>query len=102
MLIDGGVCAHGPRTRRYERLGASDEFSSFAMKVAEYSYLPHHEGNGRPVVIPERADYPGWTKMPETPWQGSYAGAPIYVAGQVNRLMNADQWIPGFSRPDRF
>ena len=95
MLIDGAY-ARMVRTRGYERLGASDEFSSFAMKVADTATFRIMKETGAPLVIPRTADYPGWTKMPETPWQGSYAGAPIYVGGQVIGFLNADSGIPGF------
>ncbi|MBN1135087.1 MAG: GAF domain-containing protein [Anaerolineae bacterium] len=95
MLIDGEY-ARMVRTRGYERLGTASSFSSFALRITNTSTFRVMQQTGAPLLIPNTADYPGWVQMPETPWLGSYAGAPIYVGGQVIGFLNADSSTPDF------
>ena len=95
MLIEGEY-ARMVRSRGYERLGAPSDFSSFALKMTDAPAFRVMRETGAPEVIPRTADYPGWIRMPETPWLGSYAGAPIYVGGQVIGFLNADSGTPDF------
>ncbi len=93
MLIEGEY-ARMVRSRGYDRLGASNGFASLAVKIADTSTLRIMQETGAPLVIPRTEDYPGWVQMPETPWLGSYAGAPIYVGRQVIGFLNADSSTP--------
>ena len=95
MLIDGED-ARMVRSRGYRRLGAPDRFSSLALKIADMPAFRIMQETGKPLVIPRTEGYPGWLRLPETPWLGSYAGAPIYVGGQVIGFLNADSGTPGF------
>ena len=90
MLIDGEY-ARMVRSRGYERLGAPSEFSSLSLKMADTPAFRAMQETGTPLVIPKTEDYPGWMRLPETPWLGSYAGAPIYVGGQV---IGSQTWCP--------
>jgi GAF domain-containing protein len=95
MLIEGEY-ARMVRTRGYERLGAPSGISSFALKIADTTTFRVMQETGTSLVIPNTEEYPGWIRMPESPWLGSYAGAPIYVGGRVIGFLNADSSTPGF------
>ncbi len=95
MLIEGEY-ARVVRSRGYERLGAPDGLSALALKIADTPTFRIMRETGTPIVIPRTADYPGWIQPPETPWLGSYAGAPIRVGGQIIGFLNADSDTPDF------
>lgn len=95
MLIDGEY-ARMVRTRGYDRFGASSKINSLAVKITDTSSFRVMQETGKPLVIPRTEDYPGWIRLPETPWVGSYAGAPIRVGGKVIGFLNADSNTPDF------
>jgi len=94
MLIDGEYVRMA-RSRGYEQLGTPGGLASLALKMADTPAFRTMRETGVPLVIPRTEDYPGWVRLPETPWLGSYAGAPIHVGGQVIGFLNADSSAPG-------
>jgi diguanylate cyclase (GGDEF)-like protein/PAS domain S-box-containing protein len=54
---------------------------------------------GRPTVVPDTLADAKWVRIPGAEWVRSYAGAPIFIKGQVVGCLNLDSATPGFFTP---
>lgn len=67
--------------------------------VQELANLTQMVSTGRPLVIPDTANYPGWIVFSESAWVRSNVGAPISVQGRTVGFINLDSATPGFFQP---
>ena len=58
--------------------------------------LGQMRATGKPVLVPDTANHPGWEASPELGWLRSYVGAPIMVRGALVGVLNVDSASPGF------
>lgn len=86
------------RWRGYERFG--QEIRLVRLPLANTPSLQQMYRTGRPQVIPDTENYPGWVQGPEVGWVRSYAGAPIRVRDRVIGFLNADSATPNFYRQE--
>lgn len=49
---------------------------------------------GKPVIIADAQQEPGWVRMPETTWVHSYLGAPVFAAGELIGFLSLDSATP--------
>ena len=80
----------------YEQFGAEELLHQLRLPISQMVTLREMKETGRSVVIPDTANYPGWTVMPELSWLRSYVGAPIMARGQLVGVLNVDSATPGF------
>jgi signal transduction histidine kinase len=95
MLVEGDA-VRVVNSMGYERFGAQDLLEDLRLPMDSMITIRQMQETGRPIVIPDTADYPGWSTLPELDWLRSYVGAPIIARGQLVGLLNVDSATPGF------
>ncbi len=95
MLIENGT-VRIIRWRGYERFGAEEFVSQFAIPISKFPCLQRMQETREPLVVPDTSLYPGWVHVPVQDWLRSYAAAPIVARGEVIGFLNVDSAIPGF------
>ncbi len=66
------------------------------MPLSDFANLREMVETGRPVLLSDTWDYPGWVKLPFVDWIRSAASAPIVVAGKVTGFLILNSAVPGF------
>jgi PAS domain S-box-containing protein len=94
FLIDEGTArvVHGRGFE--ERFLPVEKLLGLRFSITEYSNLRQMFEMGRPVIIPDTMNHPGWYVLTETQWIRSYVGAPIRVEGKVIGFLNLDSTAP--------
>ncbi len=64
--------------------------------VAETVNLKQMLETGKPLVIDDVNEFPGWVHTPQTLWIRAHLGTLIRVKGQVIGFLNVDSATPGF------
>jgi diguanylate cyclase (GGDEF)-like protein len=62
--------------------------------------LAEMQATRRPLIIPDRAHYPGWVSSPGTENLHSWAGAPVMSNEDVIAFVTLAHHQPGFYRPE--
>ncbi len=52
--------------------------------------------DGKPLLIPNTEEYPGWDPIPGTEWVRSYVATPLVVEDNVIGFLNLDHEVPNF------
>ncbi len=91
-LIKNGA-ARVVRERGYKENGVKPEALSFS--VTETATLRHMTKTRQPLVIPDVHTFPGWVDVPEERWIRAYAGAPIFLEGELIGFLNLNSATPG-------
>ncbi len=101
MMVEGRR-ARVARARGFESLGptAVQEASTFSFNIATTANLRRMYETGRPLIIPDTADYPNWVLLESTRRTRSNAGAPISVQGEIIAFFSLDKTEPDFYRPE--
>ncbi len=95
MLIEAGA-ASNVRTRGFAERGLEAFVHSFNLPVFDTPDLNAMIVTGKPIVIQETRDFPGWVAFPETSWIRSSVKAPIRIKDEIIGFLNLDSSTPGF------
>jgi len=95
MLLEGDSV----RVVRYRFMPAYERYNpttDIHFSLESIPNLQRMASTGRPVVIADTRNHPGWVVHPAADWIRSYAGAPMRVRGQIVGFLNVDSATPGF------
>jgi diguanylate cyclase (GGDEF)-like protein len=95
MLVEKGI-ASVIRGQGYAERDLEGALKALRWKVEDIPVFRQMSETAQPVVIPDTLDYADWKTFPESEWVHSYAGAPIFVKGQLVGFLNLDSAQPGF------
>lgn len=90
------------RLRGYEQFGAQvvHAIAALTLEIETTENLRRMVETGRPLIIPDTANYPGWVKVGTAAHTRSWAGAPIIAHGHIIGFFSLDKTEPGFYRPE--
>ncbi len=90
------------RMRGYEQFGEqiARDIAALSLEIATTENMRRMAETGRPLIIPDTANYPGWVKVEASAHVRSWAGAPIIAHGQVIAFFSLDKTEPDFYRPE--
>jgi signal transduction histidine kinase/CheY-like chemotaxis protein len=80
----------------YEQFGIQDYMDELALPIESMVTLEQMRATGRPVLVSDTSEEPGWEVAPELDWLRSYIGAPIMVRGALVGVLNVDSASAGF------
>lgn len=88
--------------RGYDRFGEAVARAAAAVvfDVASTPNLQRMLITGRPFIIPDTAQEPGWVDIEAAAHVRSWAGAPIIIHGRVIAFFSLDKTEPNFYRPE--
>lgn len=88
--------------RGYDRFGEAVARAAAAVvfDVASTPNLQRMLTTGRPFIIPDTAQEPGWVDIEAAAHVRSWAGAPIIIHGRVIAFFSLDKTEPNFYRPE--
>lgn len=88
--------------RGYDRFGEAVARAAAAVvfEVASTPNLQRMLTTGRPFIIPDTAQDPGWVDIEAAAHVRSWAGAPIIIHGRVIAFFSLDKTEPNFYRPE--
>ena len=100
ILVDGdGTVTRIARGEGYRREIYEQEESIIGRSIANIPGLKWMAESGRPLIIENTDQYPGWVRFPETDHIRSYLGAPIRLKGVTVGFLNLDSTSSGFFNP---
>ncbi len=89
MWIEGDrfkvVRARGYRTQRLNNFT-----KGLNARVEDFPSMVQMVKDGKPLLLPDTSQYPGWKTAPEFAWIKSYMGIPLRVKGRVVGVVNLD------------
>ena len=97
MVIERVARASMNTGRAYTYSSSPDTFTG--TPIQELANLTQMVSTGRPLAIPDTANFPGWKVFPESAWVRSNVGAPITVQGRTVGFISLDSATPGFYQP---
>ncbi len=100
MMMVEGRRAHVARIRGYERFGprVAQAASAKSFNIAATANLRRMSETGRPLVIPDTHEYPGWEITEASAHIRSWAGAPVIVQGELIAFFSLDKADANFYR----
>jgi PAS domain S-box-containing protein len=98
MIEEPGAQAQVVRSRGYDRIepGLSAAVMTLRFPVRDTVSLRQAAETGRPLVINDTREFPGWIDTPQTAWVRSQICGPLRVRDQVVGFFNLDSATPGF------
>ncbi len=96
IMISDGENVRVAKSRGYEGRGMKQFLDEACFRVTETRNMARMVQTGRPIIIPDIHNYPGWVDTPVTGWIHSYAGAPIMTKDRVFGFINLDSADVGF------
>lgn len=97
MVIERVERASTNTDRGYKYGPSPDTFTG--KPAHEFATLTQMVSTGRPLVIPDTANYPGWIVFPESAWARSNVASPISIQGRTVGFISLDSATPGFYQP---
>ena len=95
MMIEDGYARVVRNLDPLQRLPQA-QMLALRYPVADVPNLTKMAATGRPDIIFDSDNYPGWIDLPETRWIKSVVGAPIQIKGRVIGFITLDSVVPGF------
>jgi diguanylate cyclase (GGDEF)-like protein len=96
IMITEGEWARVAKSRGYAERGMQVHMESVRFRTVETPNMQRMIQTGRPIIIPDIHNYPGWKETPVTGWIQSYAGAPIMTKDKLFGFISLDSAEPGF------
>jgi PAS domain S-box-containing protein len=100
LLVDANGVAHIVRIHGDVDYSLEDLLRSVNFPVATTTNLRRMVDTGRPLVIDDVHDWPGWVIVPGMEWVHAHVGAPIYIRGELIGFIHLDHHASKFFTPE--
>ncbi len=94
-LIDGDV-SYPVRWRGYEPYAYDETMRALRLPIKDTPGLQGMVENGKPLIIPDVAEYPGWQRIEGMAWIRSHVGAPIRSGQKIIGFIGLDSPEPNY------